>query len=201
MAKFKADQLHEMIRSIVRQEIDEAVIKRMNEVVVKTINEVLSERYLKQLAENIARPRGVGPTLHIADGDDNEEEGVPPIGPQNFGGRDIYGKHPMKRDDEIDEQAEEPELRAENIDRNDMLSLFFEGTRPLEEVEESDGVPLEKIMPQARGEKKQITEVWRTLAGVKPEAPPARSTDKEALEAREEMRLKMLRESLERPAR
>lgn len=208
MAKFKADQLHEIIRAIVRQEINEAVVQKMNEVVVKTINEVLSERYLTKLAENVAsRPRGVGRTMHIADGDDHDEEGTPQ--PMRNDDRGIYHVHPSKHDDEVeDDDAGEPQLQAEDLERNEMLSLFFEGTKPLQEVEAQveEGVPLERITEMRRDNdgRQPIQEVWKTLAGVKKPAQAqqtSRPVDTAALEAREEARLKQLRESLETPVR
>lgn len=198
--RFKANDLQAMIRSIVREE--------MVDVVKGAINEVLSERYLKQLAEASVRPRGVGPTLHIADGDDNDVEEAPTI--LSNPTRGIYNKHPMKHDDELDDDDEncEPELTTENVERNEMLSMFFQDTKPLNEVEarQDEGIPLERIIPEGaafpqrkttQGAKRPIAEVWRELAGVKKDVAPA--ANMEALEKREEMRLKMLRESLDRP--
>ena len=191
--RFKSTDLKEMIRLIVREE--------MTGVVKEAINEVLSERYLKQLAEASVRPRGVGPTLHIADGDDNDVEEAPVMLRNDHEG--IYYRHPSKHDDEPEEEQElsSPPM-AENIARDEMLSLFFEGTKPLKEVEASveEGIPLENIMPEPHRHgqaRRPMTEVWQKLAGVEKKEPTRELNDREK---REEQRLKMLRESLERPA-
>ena len=193
MATYKADHLKEMIRGVVRQEI--------KEVVTNVIAEVLSERYLRQLVEGAAsRPRGVGRTLHIADGDDQDDEGTPEILPNPTHG--IYRKHPMKHSDSLEDDDDEPQTTIpEGKQRDEMLSLFFEGTKPLKMIEEQveEGVPLEAIADDAKDGRRPLNEVWMELAGVKkqPTVTPAEKSD---MEKREEMRLKMLRESLERKA-
>jgi hypothetical protein len=200
--RFKATDLKEMIRSIVREE--------MLTVTKQAINEVLSERYLKQLAEVAAsRPRGVGRTMHIADGDDQEVEEAPhPLDNPTQG---IYTRHPSKHDDGVDDEDDQnferstPRLTPEGRERNEMLSLFFEGTKPLKEIEErvEEGIPLERMQPPPmpqNGGRRPMNEVWKELAGVGKSAPKQASLDKAELEKREEMRLKMLRESLEKPA-
>ncbi len=196
--RFKVEELREMIRALVRSEI--------KSVVVETINEVLSERYLKRLAEAAAsRPRGVGPTMHIADGDDHEEEEAPRV--LSNPTRGVYGKHPMKHDDQLEDDEPQQHLTTipEGVERDDMMSMFFEGTKPLAEIEAKaeEGVPLpiEREERRAAEEGRQpITEVWRTLAGVKPVSPAAAPSPEEraALEKREADRLRMIRESLER---
>lgn len=193
--RFKATDLKEMIRSIVKEE--------MLAVTKQAINEVLSERYLKQLAETASsRPRGVGRTMHIADGDDQEVEEAPhPLDNPTQG---IYQRHAIKHDDEIDEDvAPARSLTPEGRERNEMLSLFFEGTKPLQEIEDrqEEGIPLEKIEAKNTG-RRPMNEVWKELAGVgtKTAAKMTPAADTSDLERREEMRLKMLRESLERPA-
>ena len=189
--KFDGNALKGMIRSIVREE--------MSVVVKEAINEVLSDRYLKQLAEVAAsRPRGVGRTMHIADGDDQEDEGTPEILKNVTQG--IYQKHPSVHDDGIDESSEEDsgELTTENFSRNDMLGMFFEGTKPLNESEESH----EEGIPHALIEKKIGVDVSRfgdilkaTEKRAAKKAPMTRDPETEAA------RLKALRESLDRPAR
>mgnify|MGYP006297355587 CR=1 FL=1 len=107
----------------------------------------------------------------------------------------------MKHDDSVDdEDVPEMQLTPEGKERNEVLSMFFEGTKPLQEMEErqAEGVSLDSLSGN-KGDRKPMTEVWRTLAGVKkPAAPSQSSISKDDLEAREEKRLKMLRESLER---
>jgi hypothetical protein len=192
MATYKADHLKEMIRSVVRQEI--------KEVVTNVIAEVLSERYLKQLVEvNASRPRGVGRTMHIADGDDQDDEGTPEVLPNPTQG--IYRKHPMKHSDSLED--DEPQTTMpEGKQRDEMLSLFFEGTKPLKQIEEQvqEGIPLEKIADEPSDGRRPLTEVWATLAGVKKQPSASPPADASELEKREELRLKRLRESLERPA-
>lgn len=175
--RFKSTDLQSMIRSIVRQE--------MNEVVKSAINEVLSERYLKQLAESAVghnRPRGVSNLM--IQGDEDEEE----VQPEILGNRNaedgIYVQHPIKK---------------EGIDRNDMLSLFFENTKPINEVE----AEAEEGIPLALDEKPvaEMASKWRRLvegANALDESRRPMSMPKNA--EMEEARLKMLRESLERKA-
>jgi len=201
--RFKATDLKDMIRSIVKEE--------MLSVSKQAINEVLSERYLKQLAEVAAsRPRGVGRTMHIADGDDQDVEDAPQVLDNPTQG--IYSRHPSKHSDSIDDddgqdfERSSPRLSPEGKDRNEMLSLFFEGTKPLKEIEDriEEGIPLEKIEAKNTG-RRPMNEVWKELAGVGTKtaakmAPPRFNDNEEELIKREENRLKMLRESLERPA-
>lgn len=228
--RFKAEQLKEMIRVLVREELTGAV--------KSAINEILSERYLKQIAEVAAsRPRGVGRTLHIADGDDNYDEGTPEILANTTQG--IYGKHPMKHDDRLeDDEPEEqgPTLTTipEGIERDDMMAKFFEGTRPINEIDADAGVsfeigedgtvlqeedvPIQQLSSPrrgrpAKGPRRPLSEVWTELAGVnkgdaptqvaeiRPGAPIPMDPQIQAERMKmEEMRLKRLRESLERKA-
>jgi hypothetical protein len=225
--RFKAEQLKELIRILVREELTGAV--------KQAINEILSDRYLQQIAEAAAsRPRGVGRTMHIADGDDNYEEGTPEILSNTTMG--IYNKHPMKHDDRLED--DEPELVGpsistipEGIDPNDMRSLFFEGTRPINEIDadagvvfnleegDDEGVPVPQVArsapsrapaPSRTPARRPLNEVWSELAGVKKEASRAEirpgsplPVDPQVEAERmkfEEARLKRLRDSLERPA-
>ena len=176
--RFKATDLKEMIRLLVREE--------MRGVIKETIDEVLSERYLRQLAET-AMPR--------KDVKVQEEET-----PQVLAN---VSAMPQNRDEEY--RVAPDNLRnigmSENDTRNEMLSLFFEGTKPLNESEMQapeieEGVKIEALVKKSPG-KKSMTEVWRQLAGVNKQTQSA-PANAEALEAREEKRLKMLRESLER---
>lgn len=193
--RFKADQLKEMIRLLVREELTGAV--------KAAINEILSERYLRQIAEVAAsRPRGVGRTMHIADGDDNDDEGTPEILANTTAG--IYNKHPMKHDDHLDD--DEPELAGpsittipEGLERDDMMAKFFEGTRPINEIDADAGVsfeigedgavleeedaPIQALAAPRRGSpakgkvRRPMTEVWRELAGVKKEGAAPRAAE------------------------
>ena len=228
--RFKAEQLKEMIRVLVREEI--------KDVVKATINEVLSERYLKELAEVAAsRPRGVSRTLHIADGDDAEEEGVPQILANTT--RGIYGRHPIKHSDSIDDDEagqEGPKVTTipEGHERDEFMSLFFEGTKPINEMEREAGVddlddsaamlaemegqnpmpeipdvPLPHRKDPAKKTKARRTaeQLWTTLAGVKPgqqESPERQALneeqDRKKMQELEEKRLERLRASLDVPA-
>lgn len=215
--RFKAEQLKEMIRVLVREEI--------RSVVKETINEVLSERYLQKLAEVAAsRPRGVGRTMHIADGDDQEDEGTPEILRNDSDG--IYTKHPMKHSDGLED--DEPEQLApvsfvpEGMERNEMISLMFEGTRPINEIDaevgvvegqEDEGVPvmgMQQLRPPRVRQRKQQGQLGfgnnanpegiRALIGLK-EGKTLDTADRRIAEgqvAMEERRLEQYRKSLER---
>ena len=206
--RFKATDLKEMIRSIVKEE--------MLSVTKQAINEILSERYLKQLAEIAAsRPRGTGRTLHVADGDDNDVEDTPVVLGNSTKG--IYSRHPSKHDDDPEDDDQNfdrsaPRLTPEGKERNEMLSLFFEGTKPLPNSgPDTEAASFEELgielpseaapppMPKQTAGRRPITEVWKELAGVDKAKAPAPVASQADLEKREETRLKMLRESLERP--
>lgn len=193
MAKMNSAQLGEMIRLIVKQEI--------RETVMSTINEVLSERYLRQLAESAAsRPRGVGRTMHIADGDDNDEEGTPSIMRNND--RGIYAKHPSIHEDKPEEDSPNAPELSEDHERNEMLSMFFEGTKPLTQVEEQadEGIPLEvlnekfNIAARAKTDVRHFKDLFdganAKSVGLRIQKDPVA----------EERRIAALRESLDRPA-
>jgi hypothetical protein len=185
--RFKATDLKEMIRSIVREEI--------KDVVGRTINEVLSERYLRQLAESInVRARGVGDTLHTQ-GDDSAYE-PPPTPLDNDDSRWPFQKHPMKHDDYVESDNSEDQDR----DREDPMSIFFEGTRSLKEIE--DRAPSEDELqnqvasaplPKNLNEQKRV---WTALAGMKPKADESRVDPAEQAKY-EEARIKRMRESLD----
>lgn len=113
--RFKATDLKEMIRALVRQEI--------KEVVTETINEVLSDRYLKAIVEKKvgkleerleARLDALQEQRIPIQGDDPEPEETPEVLDNDQEG--IYTKSPLKKED---------------VERNEMLSLFFEGTEPI----------------------------------------------------------------------
>lgn len=211
MAKYNASQMRELIREVVRSEI--------KSVVAETISEVLSDRYLRHLAESAAaaQPRGVA-NLHIQGDDEEPDEEVPHalensilgVGEENL----VFKKEP--KDDGV-QQFHEGEKR------NEMLSLFFEGTRPINELErdagyaaaaddDEEGVTVPGMPPApppparpAAPARRPMTEVWQTLAGVKPtgDKPAAQAAplSPEAREQFEEARLKRLREQLEVPVK
>jgi hypothetical protein len=147
MARFKAGDLQEMIRTIVRQEI--------REVVSTTINEVLSERYLKEVARRvseaatISRPRGVA-SLEIMGDDAVEEE---PPEPLDNDSKWPFEQHPIKKEQLVRESR-------------DPMEMFFEGTRPLADLEKEadDAVVVKTDRAIATPEGQNTVEVWRKLA-------------------------------------
>lgn len=188
MATYKADHLKEMIRQVVREEI--------RGVIAQTINEVFAERYLRRIIESAAaaRPRGVS-NLHIQGDDEPGDEEVPRtlantilgVGQEN----PVFKKVP--KDDGVRQFNEGKD------ERNEMLSLFFEGTKPIPE-DDGEGLPEGVAIPVEKPEVKALTEVWTALAtGM--EADAARKKP-QVDPAAEEARLKKLRESLDvRPTR
>lgn len=181
--RFKASDLKDMIRLVVREE--------MYDVTKMVINEVLSERYLKQLVET-SRPRGVS-NLAIQ-GDETEEEVKPEVLDNDIFGvgqeNPVFKKVP--KEDHV-RQYEEGE------ERNEMLSLFFEGTRPLDQVESvmEEGVPLSL-------DKKPVADMadrWKTLVdGANRIAESRRPMQSPKSLESEEIRLKMLRDQLDKKA-
>jgi hypothetical protein len=139
MAKYKADHLIEMIRGVVREEVKSQV----KGLVAETISEVLSERYLRKLIEtNVgARPRGVSMSFPIQ-GDDEPDEDVPEALDNNI---QAPGQ-PNPRFQKMPKNRSVQQFHEETK-RNEMLSLFFEGTQPLDQQEAkvAEGVPLEQI--------------------------------------------------------
>lgn len=190
--RFKANDLKEMIRAIVREEI--------RDVVGQTINEVLSERYLKEVARKMteavayARPRGVASLEQM--GDDAIEE--PPPHPLANSQEWPFAKHPMKHDDYVPTQNDEDQER----DKEDPMSIFFEGTRSLREIEErapseDELISRTQSAPIFKDDKKlnEQKQIWTTLAGVKSQkGPDIDPADKAKFE---EARIKRLRESLD----
>jgi hypothetical protein len=146
MAKYKADHLIEMIRGVVREEVK----LQVKGLVAETISEVLSERYLRKLIETNAgaRPRGVSMSFPIQ-GDDEPDEDVPEALDNNIQApgqpNPRFQKTPKNRS--VQQFHEETK-------RNEMLSLFFEGTQPLDKQEArvAEGVPLEQIAEATDGE-------------------------------------------------
>jgi len=191
MATYKAEHLKEMIRTVVREE--------MRSVVAGVISEVLSERYLKKLAESAvsSQPRGVN-HLDIM-GDDTEEDETPSILANNILG--VGQENPVFKKTPKDKSVKQ---FSEDVERNEMLSLFFEGTKPITSSENAMPTPgdtddaeyEEQAPPREKPEVKRMTEVWRELAGVNKPAP-APVASPEALEKLEDARLKRLREQLE----
>lgn len=181
--RFKAEQLTEMIRTLVRAEI--------KEVVTQTINEVLSERYLKRLAESVvsSRPRGVA-DLDIQGDDEEPDEETPHALENNIlaPGEEnpVFKKVP---DDDHVRQVDEGEKR------NEMLSLFFEGTRPLKEIE-ANAPTAEELASRLPKALQEQTDVWkRMVKGMEESAERKRPI---VTQEAEEARLKRLRESLNR---
>ena len=181
--RFKTNDLKEMIRSLVREEL-EGVLK-------STINELLSERYLKQLAEASSRPRGVSQNLPIQ-GDEDEEEVSPKVLSNSILG--IGQKNPIFKKEPSSKRVVQ---HNENNQRDEMLSLFFEGTRPLSETEREidEGVPL----PLEQKPIEDMANKWKYLVEAADQAAESRRPMKvtRSVEA-EEARLKMVREQLER---
>lgn len=193
MATYKAEHLKAMIRQVVREEI--------KGVVSEVISEVLSDRYLKHLAESAAaaRPRGVSMNLPIQGDDENDEETPTVLSNDILGvGEDnpAYTKESKKDGVRQFESA------------NPMLSLFFEGTKPIDVGEDEDDGFDKDLIEAARAEKatlpenkkRPVQEVWKELAGVKNVKKPSAPSPEEieALQKREENRLKMMREQLDK---
>lgn len=190
--RFKATDLKEMIRSIVREEI--------RDVVGRTINEVLSERYLKEVARRVteavavARPRGVASLEQM--GEPAIEE--PPPHPLANSRDWPFEKHPMKHDDFVETDQGEDQER----DRDNPMSIFFEGTRSLKEIEE--GAPSEddlvtKTQTAPIPGSKRMDEqkhIWTQLAGVAKKNEE--QVDPAAKAQFEEARIKRMREELDR---
>jgi hypothetical protein len=183
--RFKSSDLQEMIRKIVRSE--------MKEVVAATINEVLSERYLKGLAESAvaARPRGVN-NLHIqGDEPDDEDDNVPHtlantilgVGQEN----PVFKKVP--KDDGVRQFKE-------GVDRNEILNLFFEGTKPLQRQEEKaeEGIPLDMDNPAIA----EAASKWSDLVKQADQLSETRKPIQAPKDpAAEEARIKRMREQLD----
>ena len=185
MATYKADHLKEMIRQVVREEIRGAI--------AQTISEVFAERYLKQLVESAAaaQPRGVN-HLDIQGDDEVDDEEVPhPLRNSILG---VGQENPVFK--KVPKSAGVRQFsEGKDDERNEMLSMFFEGTR-LIPTDDSEGMPEGVAIPVEKPEVKALTETWTALAqGMERDAarkkPPVDP-------AAEEARLKKLRESLER---
>jgi hypothetical protein len=212
MAKYKAEHLQEMIRGVVREEVKSLLSGgMMHEIVASTISEVLSERYLRKLAESAvsARPRGVA-SLPIAGDDTPEEEFVPqPLANTILG---VGQSNPAYEHEEEDEGVVQYQPQNEGK-RNDILNMFFEGTRSITSVESEAGMEMpsaDGILPAERfveapprkattAARRPMTEVWKQLAGVKdlPKGNVSEAIDPKILAEREEARLKRMRESLD----
>jgi len=199
--RFKANDLQEMIRSLVRKE--------MKENLATMLNEVFSERYLSKIVETVsaAKPRGVNNLSIQGDGPDDEDENIP-----HALANDILGvgqENPVYRKEPKSDGVEQYD---ENTKRNDMLSLFFENTTPLDaeqyvpdeeeqrvfaEANAHNQPPQRKQQTrQAQGRKSQ-EEVWKELAGVKAPQTTSDTVSMADQEKFEELRLKRMRESLE----
>ncbi len=151
--RFKAEQLKEMIRTLVREEI--------REVVVATINEVLTERYLRKLAESVvsARPRGVSDLDIMGDEEEPDEETPGPLSNSILApGQENPRFKKVPKDDGVRQFHE-------GMDRNSMISLFFEGTKPLKESEANapTAEELEASVGLPSREMKETIGVWNRL--------------------------------------
>jgi len=175
--RFKANDLREMIRSIVRDELREGV--------AQMVSDVLSERFLRQLAEvAVSRPRGVGDTMHIQ-GDDYREELAPT--PLENSEEWPFQKHPMKHDDSVDEG----EARTGPLD-----SIFFEGTKPLKEDDRILEERVERAVSSPEGQ--NTIEVWRKLSrGMEERAMATRPMQAPMTQEEAERRLAEKRKALE----
>lgn len=183
MATYKAEHLQEMIRKVVRSEI--------KGVVADVIAEVLSERYLKQLAESTAAanaPRGANRLPVVGDDTSDEDNEVPltlantilGVGQDN----PAYVKEPKG--------SRVKQFVKEDVNRNEMLSLFFEGTRPLKEVESKVEEGIQLPDPESSPELAR----WAELAKAADSLAEAKKPIAKNVEA-EEARIKRMREQLE----
>ena len=182
--RFKANDLQEMIRTLVRKEMKENLASMMNEI--------FSERYLSKIVETVsnAKPRGVN-NLSIQGDDDEEDEEVPHtlsniilgVGQEN----PVFKKVP--KSDGVKQFKEE-------IDRNGILNLFFEGTKPLQNKEQvaEEGIPLDMENPV-------IAEAANKWSDLVKQADQLSETRKPVVSqkdpAAEEARIKRMREQLD----
>jgi hypothetical protein len=185
MATYKADHLKVMIREVVRQELREQV--------AAVISEVLAEKFLRQLAESAAaaQPRGVA-HLHIQGDDDQEEEETPSIL-----SNDILGVGQENPRFKKVPKSDGVRQFGENNERNEMLSLFFEGTQPVPK-DDSVGMPSGVSLDIDKPAVKELASNWVALAeGMDRDAARKKV---QVDPAAEEARLKRLRDSLDVPA-
>ena len=208
--RFKANDLQEMIRSLVRKE--------MKENLATMLNEVFTERYLSKIVETVsnAKPRGVNNLTIQGDGPEDEDENVPHTLANTILG--VGQENPVYRKEPKDDGVEQYE---ESTKRTDMLSLFFEGTTPMTGEYDTDAgaafapdeeeqkvldearaftppPPQQRIKQAPKPGRRSQEEVWKELAGVKAiskqESHAVSVADQEKFE---ELRLKRMRESLE----
>lgn len=176
--KLNAEDLKKFIREVVR------------EVVKETIAEELSERYIRGLVKE-ASSRNDRSDLEIRLDDDGEaRDRTPHALPNSDAG--IYQKHPTKKES-IFRRPPPPPLPPV-LAKDELSSIFFEGTRPIDEIEaeHDEGVPLET--PQME----ELTAKWKHLV----EGSNSRAAEKTPMKhdpAAVEARLKARREALEVP--
>lgn len=188
--RFKANDLQEMIRALVRQE--------MKENLAEMINEVFSERYLRKIVEtaNGAKPRGVN-NLAIQGDDEEEDEEVPHtlqnsilgVGQEN----PVFKKTP--KPDHVRQHGDDEPL-DEDTQRNEMLSLFFEGTKPIKAQEEKadEGIPLDMENPVIA----EQADRWKDMLKAADQLSEQRKPIQQAKDpAAEEARIKRMREQLD----
>jgi hypothetical protein len=193
--RFKASDLKEIVREVVREEI--------REVVVKTINEVLSERYLRDIVREAVGQKRRGGLEETLMGQTREP---PENTPEALDNQDdgIYHVHPVKKESKVPvrQTPRPPSLTKEQIRKQvmgDDFDMLFEGTKPLDEVEQeyAEGVHL----PQSPA-MEEMANKWKKLVEGSEQKqlqsrPMTSEVDLEAAEAR----LKRKREALEIPVR
>lgn len=182
--RFKTDEFRQLVKEIVRSEI--------KEVVTQAIAEVLSERYLRKLVSEsaaAARPRGVS-SLPIMGDDEPEEQPVPqPLENSILG---VGQEDPVFKKVPSDKRVRQAN---ESTERNEMLGLFFEGTKPLRDVEASveEGLPLPVNNPEVA----EAATRWRTLLEEADKRTEMKRQAQPVDPSYEEERLKRKREQLE----
>lgn len=182
--RFKASDLHEMIRRIVRQE--------MGSVMKEAINEALSDRFLKHLAENAvgARPRGVSDLSIMGDEEQKDEETPHPLRNTILG---VGQEDPVFKKTPKPDHVRQPH---EGKNRDEMLSLFFEGTRPLAERERESPTEDELNVPALPKPMAEQADIWkRMVQGMDRVAENKRPMSSPESE---EARIKKMREELDR---
>jgi hypothetical protein len=184
--RMKGTDLKEMIRAIVHEE--------MRTVVTEVINEVMTERYMKKVVAEALNEQRAPSRAPLALRDleedistqDDEEDDLP--APHRLANttKGVYDRHPIKK-----------EVR-EQVARDPRMSMFFEGTKPLDEVEEkyAEGVPLAKpgVVEEAAERWKKVLQATDERAAA---SRPVSVQDPELIEKR----LAARRAALEIPVR
>lgn len=123
--RVKSDEFRKMIREI--------VLSEMKEIVAQTISEVLSERYLRKIVSEASRTRRSELEETLIGQSHEPPQKTPADGEYENNDEGVYQQHAIKK-----------ESRKKTIDRDGVMSLFFEGTEPLDvrEEEVQEGVQL-----------------------------------------------------------